>query len=79
MNEHQLTSFIAILAPRILTLLTARKNITEQEAVRILYNSELYETLEHEETKLWRLSAETLCTLLEEEIETGSITYPEEQ
>jgi len=79
MTDKQLTSFLSILTPRILTLLVERKRIAEQEAIRILYNSELYATLEKEDTKLWHLSVETLYTMLEEELTTGGITYPEEQ
>lgn len=79
MNANQLSSYIAVLAPRVLTLVTERKKVSELEAIRLFYNSEVYATLEKEETKLWRLSAETLYTLLDEELTTGSITYPEEQ
>jgi len=79
MNEKQLTAFLSVLAPRILSILVENKNISEYEAIRILYNSELYATLEKEETKLWHFSAETLYNLLDEEITTGKITYPEEQ
>jgi len=79
MNTEQLPSFIAILAPRILALLIEKRSITEQEAIRILYNSELYAALEVEEKKLWHFSAETLYVLLDEELTTGIFTYPEEQ
>jgi hypothetical protein len=78
MDEKQLTAFIAILAPRVLALLAEDKGVSEQEAIRVFYNSELYAMLEQEETKLWRLSAEALYALLKEELETGVITYPEE-
>ena len=79
MNKDQLTAFLSVLVPRILSQITEKMNVFEQEAIRILYNSELYETLEKEETKLQHLSAETLYGLLQEEINTGKITYPEEQ
>jgi len=79
MNSEQLTSFIAVLAPRILALLIEKRGVTEQESIRILYNSELYAALEVEEKKLWHYSAETLYALLDEELNTGVITYPEEQ
>jgi len=79
MNKEQLTAFLSVLVPRILSQITEKMNVSEHEAIRILYNSELYETLETEETKLWHLSAETLYGLLQEEISTGKITYPEEQ
>ena len=79
MNQTQLPAFLSVLVPQILIHLTERRNISEQEAIRILYNSELYAALESEETKLWHLSALTLYALLEEELTTGIITYPEEQ
>jgi len=79
MNQVQLPSFLAVIVPRVLSKLTEAKKITGQEAIKILYNSKLYETLEQEETKLWHLSVETLVSLLEEELSTGSITFPEEQ
>jgi hypothetical protein len=79
MNQNQLTAFLTVLTPRILSQLMEQKKTTEQEAIRILYNSQLYATLEQEETKLWRLSAMALYDLLTEELTTGKITYPEEQ
>ena len=78
MNENQLTSYLSVIMPRILAMLTEKRNISEQEAIKEFYNSELYATLEREQTKLWRFSAETLYRLLEEELTTGKITYPEE-
>jgi len=44
----------------------------------LLYSSFLYSKLEMEETKLWHLSQLTLANLLNEEIKTGTITFPEE-
>jgi hypothetical protein len=55
------------------------KNLGLEEAAGILYNSRLYETLEDEKTKVWRLGYPLLYDLLEEELSTGKITFPEEQ
>jgi len=79
MTQDQLPTFLAVITPRILSLVVERKNITEQEAIRVLYNSAVYAALENEETKLWHLSAETLYALLDEEVTMGTITYPEDQ
>ena len=78
MTDKQLSSYISVLVPRVLKLLMERKGLTEDEAIRALYTSKMYEALEDESTKIWRFSAETLCALLEEELATGQITYPEE-
>ena len=79
MNSDKLPAFLSVIIPRLLSKLTETKGITEQEAIQILYNSKLYEALEQEETKLWHLSVESLYSLLDEEMTTGIITFPEEQ
>jgi hypothetical protein len=56
-----------------------KKRLSNSEALKVFYNSEIYDKLSQEETKLWHLSALTLYTLLEEELTTGHINYPEEQ
>lgn len=50
-----------------------------EEAVKLFYTSRLYEVLADEESKVWHFSPEMLYSLFEEEIETGKITFPEEQ
>ena len=49
------------------------------EAVLVLLVPQIvYSLLEKEETKLWHLSAPALFELYDEEVRTGSITFPEE-
>jgi len=70
---------IAFITPGIITLLMDNRKLSLEEASDILYNSQLYKTLEDEETKVWRLGYPLLYDLLEEELTTGNITWPEEQ
>jgi len=70
---------IALITPGIVRLLMENRRIDLEEAASILYNSQMYRTLEDEQTKLWRLSYLLLYDLLEEELTTGKITFPEEQ
>ena len=70
---------IAMITPGILRLLMENRNLSLEEASQLLYNSSLYNTLEDEETKVWRLGYPLLYDLLEEELSTGKITFPEEQ
>ena len=70
---------IAFITPGIITLLMENRKLSLEEASDILYNSQLYKTLEDEETKVWRLGYPLLYDLLEEELTTGNITWPEEQ
>jgi hypothetical protein len=78
MNNEQLPSLLSIINPRIIQLLMNNRGINTKEAGRLFYNAELYAMLENEESKLWHLSAETLYDLLEQELNTGKIDYPEE-
>ena len=78
MEEDKFAVMMEMLIPQIVALITERKGVSAREAIGLLYASALYERLEIEETKLWHLSAQTLYGLLEEELTTGEITYPEE-
>ena len=77
--EKSISSVIAMITPGILTLLMENRSIDLNEASNILYNSQLYNTLENEGSKLWRLGYPLLYDMLEEELTTGTITYTEEQ
>ncbi|GHU62118.1 hypothetical protein FACS189445_4820 [Spirochaetia bacterium] len=78
MNQEKLSALLAIIVPVILQSLMEKRRIDSKAAADILYNSNLYEMLENEESKLWHLSAETLYSLLEQELTNGVIQYPEE-
>ena len=78
MNES-ISSVIAIITPGILNLLIENRKISLEEASALLYSSQLYKALEDEKTKVWRLGYPLLYDLLEEELATGKISFPEEQ
>ena len=78
MSKDRLPSVLIILIPQILELVMREYKVEDEKAVEMLYSSELYKGLEEEETKLWHLSAHALFEMLQEEISTGKITYPEE-
>ena len=70
---------VAMITPGIIKLLMDNRGLGVEEASGLLYKSKLYKALETEKTKVWRLSYYLLYDLLEEELTTGKITYPEEQ
>ena len=74
-----ISPIVAVITPGIIHLLMEKRRLSLEEASDILYNSEVYKTLEDEETKVWRLGYPLLYDLLEEELVTGDITWPEEQ
>jgi len=78
MIDTQFKATLEMLIPLIIKEIMKSRNISEKEAFEILYSSFLYSKLEIESTKLWHLSQLTLANLLNEEIETGTIIFPEE-
>jgi hypothetical protein len=78
-NQDNIGVVLAFITPGIIQLLMDNRRITAEAASILLYNSRLYKLLEDEETKLWHLSYPILYDMLEEELTTGEITFPEEQ
>ena len=77
--DKSISPVIAMITPGILNMLIEKRGLSLEAASDVLYNSQLYKTLEDETTKVWRLGYPLLFDLLEEELTTGMITYPEEQ
>jgi hypothetical protein len=78
MIDTQFKATLEMLIPLVIKEIMKSRNISEKEAFELLYSSFLYSKLEIESTKLWHLSQLTLANLLNEEIETGTIIFPEE-
>jgi hypothetical protein len=78
MIDTEFKATLEMLIPLVIREIMKNRNISEQEAFELLYSSFLYSKLEIESTKLWHLSQLTLANLLNEEIETGNIIFPEE-
>jgi len=78
MTPEKLSALLAILNPAVVQLIIDNRKLTNIEATTLFYNSALYAMLENEASKLWHLSPLTLYELLEEELATGNINYPEE-
>ena len=78
MDKQKFKAMLIFLIPQLVKEIVDRENISETEATRALYESELYAALEEEATKLWHLSPKALYEMYAEEKLTGKITYPEE-
>jgi len=78
-NQENLNVTLTFITPGIIQLLMDNRRVTAEAASILLYNSKLYKLLEDEKTKLWHLSYPILYDMLEEELTTGEITFPEEQ
>ena len=77
--DKNISPVIAMITPGIVSLIMENRNIGIKDASDLLYNSQLYKALEDEKTKLWRLGYPMLYDMLDEELNTGKITFPEEQ
>jgi len=78
MAKNKFVTVLIFLVPQILKLIINEYNVSDRKAAEMFYTSELYKSLEEEETKLWHLSAHALFEMYQEEVDTGKITYPEE-
>jgi hypothetical protein len=69
---------LQMLIPMVIQTIIEKDKITPISAIKLLYTSMLYEKLEKESTKLWHLSPLALYELLEMELKTGKLIFPEE-
>jgi len=78
MSNEKLSALLTMINPSIIQLIMENKDLSNIEATKLFYGSELHAMMENEASKLWHLSTLTLYELFEEELETGNINYSEE-
>ena len=77
MGQEQFNAMLPVISADIAKMIVQKKNISEKEAIKLLYTSKVYAALEQEDTKLWQYSTPMLYSLLEQEWESGTIRYPD--
>ncbi|MDD6984369.1 MAG: hypothetical protein PUJ47_04105 [Clostridia bacterium] len=77
MGQEQFNAIMPVICADLIYMISAKQAISENDAIKRLYSSKLYETLEQENTKLWQYSTPMLYALLEQEWKTGTICYPD--
>ena len=77
MDRQQFTAILPYISADLVGLIAERRDMSDPEATRILYSSGLYKMLEDETTKVWQYSTPMLYHLLEQEEQTGRISYPD--
>lgn len=78
MDNQKFEAMLILLVPQIIHLITEHYSIDEITASKEFYESSVYSSLEHEDTKVWHLSPLMLFTLFDEEKQTGTFEFPEE-
>jgi hypothetical protein len=77
MNQQEFESFVELKIRDITDLIVQRQAYDFESALLYLYESQLYNLLLKEETKLWHLSAEKLFDMLIYEKGHGKLIYPD--
>lgn len=77
MGQEQFHAIMPVISADMVDMISARRGVSERDAIRLLYESKLYAALEQEETKVWQYSTPMLYSLLEQEWNSGTIRYPD--
>lgn len=77
MGQEQFVAMMPYISADLVGMIVEKQNISNEEAIKKLYASKLYEALEQEETKVWQYSTPMLYSLLEQEERTGTIYFPD--
>lgn len=77
MGQEQFHALMPVIAADVVRVIVENECISEEEAIRMLYSSNLFAALEQEDTKVWHYSTPMLFDLLMQEIKTGKIHYPD--
>lgn len=77
MKQEQFSVMMPEISADLVRTIVSKRNVSEERAMQLLYNSKLYADLEEEENKLWYYSTPMLYTLLEQEWNTGRIHFPD--
>jgi len=77
MDKNKFDALLPLIVAALMQKIVEQKNISQDEAFSLVYNSALYFFLENEQTKVWHYSAEKLFRLFDEELTTGKLELPE--
>ena len=77
MDRAKFGAMLMLIVPQVIQLMIRNYGYDEVAASKRFYISQVYALLEQEETKLWQLSPMMLFHMFDEEMKTGTITFPE--
>lgn len=66
------------LIPQTVDLIVNNEGLDDISAMNEFYNSQTYEMLAKEETKMWHFSPMAIYSMWKHEKETGQLVFPEE-
>ena len=77
MGQEKFVAMMPYISADLIYMIVNKQGISEEEAIKKLYASKLYASLENEETKVWQYSTQMLYSLLEQEQKNGDIQFPD--
>ena len=77
MEKSKFAAILPVIVGGLVNKIIEETQVSDEEAFERLYNSELYDALETEETKVWTYSVPKLFELYKNEIETGKLELPD--
>ena len=78
MCDSRHSALLTVVVPMVVGEIVKATGLDEKIVAERFYASRVYEELSDESRKLWHYSPMVLAAMYGEEVETGSITYPEE-
>ena len=76
MNKDRFTVLMAMLTSDIISKIVEKYDLDEDKAIALFHRSELYKTLEKEDTKVWQYISEMIVELFDREL-NGELEFPE--
>ena len=78
MSNSRYNALMTVIVPMVIAEIIKKTGLDEKIATARFYASRVYEELSDESRKLWHYSPMVLAAMYDEEVNMGSITYPEE-
>ena len=77
MEKIKFDAVFPIICSALAEKIASELNLSDEDAIKKLYSSRIYELMEQEETKFWQYSTEKLFEMYLEESSTGNISFPQ--
>ena len=77
MEKDKFAALLPVIVGGLVNKIIEETQVSEDEAFKQLYHSQLYAALENERTKVWTYSVPKLFELYQNENNTGSLELPE--
>ena len=77
MGKEEFAAIMPYISADLAAMIAEKQGLSGEEAIKKLYDSQLYAALENEDTKRWQYSTQMLYSLFEQEEKTGKIEFPD--